>query len=84
MATIPTKVTHDGTQGTVVVDGHDITSSTIAAVWRAREAGQPAELTLTLYYAELHHDGPTLVTVDQPTHDALVAMGWTPPDAPQG
>lgn len=72
----------EGSVVVVLADGteHDITS-VVSAVDTTARSGQPTTATLTLpfvtaaFLAEAAH-------VPEATRDALIALGWSPPDAP--
>lgn len=68
--------------GSVVVDGVDISRGVQGLSLRSR-IDHLTELTLDLAVfdvAELDVEGATILVPDG-TRDALVALGWTPPDA---
>lgn len=70
-----------GDKGEIEVGGASIAGA-ITGFTLKGEAGQPPILTaeIALFEAETEADG-VIVVVPQVTHDALVALGWTPPKA---
>jgi hypothetical protein len=67
----------------VEVSGRDIADSVDALQLDARKAAGELEKTLTLDLKVERIDvgGTPTIRVPQATHDALVAIGWTPPPA---
>mgnify|MGYP000976838331 CR=1 FL=1 len=74
-----------GLTGSVVVtqdDGSELDiSSTVSAVTARREPNGAMTAELTMPWASATFLG-VAAHVPQETRDALVALGWTPPDAP--
>lgn len=67
--------------GRIVVGGHDLSDAVTGFTLDLESPGNPAVLTLKLPIfdgADVDAANP-LVVVPQETHDALIALGWTPP-----
>jgi len=66
-------------RGQILVDGHDIASA-VTGFDIESAAGDPSVLnvTLALPLLEVHADR-TRVGFTHAVHEALVALGWTPP-----
>lgn len=73
------EIATDGGRGTVVVDGVDM-SGVVSRVTVQASVEQLPVITLELpaVAASLTFD-QAVVVVHEQTHDALVALGWTPP-----
>ncbi len=71
-------------RGQVEVGGRDIANSVNALRLDARKvAGELVKtLTLDLEVERIDVGGVPTIRVPQATHDALVAIGWTPPPTP--
>lgn len=67
-------------QGTITVDGHDLSNATRGISLRS-EVGQMPEILLDLVVIETTRiDAEEVeVTIPTATAEALVALGWTPP-----
>lgn len=76
----PVTIKLDGTRrgGTVEIDGHDI-SAAITAVRVDAEASRMPRVTVDVASFSTTIDGTATIGIPQRTHDALVALGWTPP-----
>jgi hypothetical protein len=64
----------------VEVDGHDISKAVSkATLWLS--GGEPPELDLELrvFESQRIEAAEAEITIPAETHDALVALGWTPP-----
>lgn len=70
-------------RGQVEVGGRDIANSVNALRLDARvvPGGVEKTLTLDLEVERIDVGGTPTIRVPQATHDALVAIGWTPPPA---
>lgn len=64
--------------GTVLVDDQDISNAVTGLDIRSRP-GEVTEITVTLR-ANLSLESDARARVDIRTYDALVALGWTPPE----
>lgn len=64
--------------GTIHAGNHDI-SDLVTAVNVHCQAGRSAILTAHMHIRLVRTDVSGSVRVDAETHDALVALGWTPP-----
>lgn len=75
-------IVHDGAHGSVTVDGVDLGQACRSATWSA-EAGSHPRLELDLLMTDVTEIGSedTEVLIPEPTAEALVALGWTPPTA---
>jgi hypothetical protein len=74
---VPVQINLRNGRGEVLVAGHDI-GSAVTGFTLEGEPGDPARLTLTIPTLEWD-SGKTTVLFVPVVHDALVAMGWTPP-----
>lgn len=74
-------ITSDGVAGRVHVDGKDISGACIGVNLHLRST-HLAEAQLDLRIDRVDVDGITTVRVPQSTYEALVALGWTPPEVP--
>lgn len=72
------KIQLNGKRGTVIVDGHDV-SAAVASVAINADALSGHHVELRLATLDTEVDGEPSVGIPQRTHDALVALGWTPP-----
>jgi hypothetical protein len=66
---------------TLEVNGHDITK-TVRSMTLTAEAGNfvTAEIDVVVFDAEIN--GEATIQLPEATHDALMKLGWTPPDQP--
>lgn len=65
--------------GAVEVDGHDI-SAAARTVRVTAGADQATSVSVDLAVEVAEVDGQARVTVPAPVAEALVVLGWTPPD----
>lgn len=67
-------------RGSVLVDGYDI-SHVVEGLQLAVKPGRPSQLILDVRVDRAVHSalGRHEVHLPEATHDALVALGWTPP-----
>lgn len=70
-------------RGQIEVGGRDIANSVNTLQLEARKVagGLVKTLTLDLEVERIDVGGTPTIRVPQATHDALVAIGWTPPPA---
>lgn len=66
----------------VVVDGHDISDAVTSATLELDARSPTPELHLKLGYCELDtvEAAEARVVITEPTRQALLALGWTPPE----
>lgn len=69
--------------GSVVLDGVDV-SGGVAGVSLDSRVGQLTRLRLELPAVEFDFSGAVCVEIPAEVHDALVALGWTPPGGADG
>jgi len=76
---LPVRINLREGRGEILVDGHDIASA-VTGFDILSDPGDPASLrlTLTLPLLEVHADR-AMVGFTPAVHEALVALGWTPP-----
>ncbi|WP_326677686.1 hypothetical protein [Streptomyces sp. NBC_01237] len=67
-----------GTQGTIRLDGQDI-SSCVQRLTLTGDVRTGTHLELGLVLEEVQHDGQTQVYLPARTAELLTALGWTPP-----
>lgn len=79
MPEVPVRISLSAGRGEILVDGHDIARAiqSVKIECDASDIGR-ARLTLDLPTLEWGSDKTSVLFVDD-VHDALVAMGWTPP-----
>jgi hypothetical protein len=68
----------DGAAASVEVNGVNVANAVMSLDLHAQPLDR--ELTLHVRVDEVVVDGESAVVVPQETHDALVALGWTPPE----
>ena len=68
-------------EGRVLVDGHDVSHATRSITLTPREATLELDL---VHFDGTTVDGEATLRVPPATHDALVALGWTPPAGGDG
>lgn len=74
------EVSGHGRDGRVVLDGHDVTNGVRGFVLRAG-VDCVTELELDVVAADgATFDGEVRLVIPESTRDALVALGWTPPE----
>lgn len=75
------RITLEKGRGTVEVGGVDVTRAVQGLVLSAEDGSMPV-LTLDLRLVELSQleSNETVVHIPTATHEALVALGWTPPE----
>lgn len=64
----------------VMIDGHPVQNAVIGATYHLDLANGPYLVLSLAAYGGIDIETPASVAVDAPTHKALVAMGWTPPE----
>lgn len=65
--------------GTIELDGQNIASGTVGFEIKSR----PAHLTEVVVHVAVHElefDGEARVVIPDATRDALIVLGWTPPE----
>lgn len=72
------EITDGGGGGSLLIDGVDISSS-VRSYSLDGIAGEMPDLRLRLALRTTTFSGEVLVDIPPETHDALVAIGWTPP-----
>ena len=66
--------------GSVEVDGIDLSADTLGLSLHASARKRVSELQLDLLLEVTEVEGEMVVTVPGGTKEALVALGWTPPE----
>lgn len=76
------EIQHEGLGGRVVVNGMDISSTVRGLKWES-EVGSVPRMTLDLRLFDVTTVGSpeTEIFLPTETRDALIALGWTPPDS---
>lgn len=69
----------EGKRGTVIIDGHDI-STGVTYVGIAAPAGQMPTVTLHVAMPTVFYEGKAEIEIPHAVEAALVRLGWTPPD----
>lgn len=69
--------------GRIVLDGTDF-SAGVAGISLDARVGELTRLRLDVLFVELAFQGEVRVEIPARSHDALVALGWTPPAAEGG
>ncbi|MFJ2162376.1 hypothetical protein [Streptomyces sp. NPDC087856] len=79
------EISVDGTQGQVLIDGHDIARGVTGLVFRAGIDGAPT-LTLDLQLVDVTplSSPDTEVLLGSGVAEALKVLGWTPPEDNEG
>lgn len=65
--------------GSIVVDGHDLSNITRGFTFTASVDEMP-RLTVHLDLVDVIADGEVRCDVPPETREALIALGWTPPE----
>jgi hypothetical protein len=88
VAIAPVRVRYERTGSCEIsVGGHPVPAGVVTAMtFRARAKEPVGTIELTFRAPTVEVEGAQRVRVDPETHDALVALGWTPPaaEAPPG
>jgi hypothetical protein len=71
-----------GTKTTISIDEHDISGSARSVNFSARAGRQPS-LVVDLA-GDFYFGGQARVDLTEKTSEALIAMGWTPPEMQRG
>lgn len=71
-------ITMGAGQGRFEVGGHDLSTVTRAITLRFEAGGVP-EITAELAVLDGDIDGEATVRIPAKTREALIALGWTPP-----
>jgi hypothetical protein len=79
-AAVVISLDHKG-RGSLIVDGKDL-SNGVGGLTLRSEAGKANVLTLDVIPHVVSMKGEVKVIVSDASHDALVAIGWTPPGEP--
>lgn len=75
------EIWHDGLQGQVIVDGVDLTNAVRAITWRTAVDERPSmDVELRIFDVTTVSSKDTEMLLPNETIEALIALGWTPPD----
>ncbi|WP_274031480.1 hypothetical protein [Streptomyces sp. MMBL 11-1] len=72
-------ISMSGTQGTILLDGQDISSCVQRLTLTGDVRTGTTHLELGLVLEEVQHDGQAQVYLPARTAELLTALGWTPP-----